>query len=290
MLREPIVPVIDIEKIMSIFYFEFAKNFNGGMDKHNFWEIVYVDRGEIIVTAGETKHVLGRGQAVFHKPNEPHNIVANNVVAPNVFIISFVCTSNAMTYFNDAIIDIPAKLQKYISQIVKETYGTCYFPLSKNQMPQSDFFFRAPFGSMQMIQMYLQQFLILLLREGQEKTESAYRPETEETESSRELIREMVGYLERHVYQKFSVSEMCQDFNYSTMHLSKVFKNTMGLSILEYYLNLKMLEARRMIREDNMNIAQIAQKLGYNSPQYFSRSFKRIVGMTPHEYKNSVLK
>ena len=60
------------------------------------------------------------------------------------------------------------------------------------------------------------------------------------------------------------------------------------MSILDYYLHLKMIEARRMIREGNMNIAQIAQKLGYDSPQYFSRSFKRIAGMKPQEYKKSV--
>lgn len=286
MLQELIIPVVNVEKIMSIFYFEFAKNFHSGIDKHNFWEIVYVDKGEITITADGQEHVIHQGEAIFHKPNEGHSIKANDDTTPNVFIISFVCTSKAMQYFENRILEIPTRTRKIITLIIEETGKTCYFPLLINKMRQDEYYQVAPIGSMQMIKLYLEQFLILLLRDGQEAQSSGANIEGED--SGGELVHDMIFYLENHIYQAFTVGKMCHDFNYSATYLSKIFKKTTGMSILDYYLHLKMIEARRMIREGNMNIAQIAQKLGYDSPQYFSRSFKRIAGMKPQEYKKSV--
>ena len=287
MLNEPIIPTINVEKIMSIFYYEFANNFYNYGEVHDYWEIVYVDKGEVSVTAGDKKLVISQGQAVFHKPNEFHNITANHIVAPNVFIISFECRSDEMKYFEEKVLNIPKKLRKIITLIIEETNQTCHFPLLMNQMRQDEFYKIAPKGSMQMIKLYLEQFLILLLRQD----ESAKMQESFDEEDSRgELVRKIISYLEDHIYQDFSVYNLCCDFNYSKAYLCKIFKRTTGRSILEYYINLKMIEARRMIREGTLNIAQIAQRLGYESPQYFSRSFKHVVGMGPQEYKNSVFK
>jgi len=288
MLKEPIIPVFNVERIMSIFYFEFATGFDSGGESHDFWELVYVDKGEITVRADDKSIVISQGQVVFHKPNEFHKIAANDIVAPNVFIISFVCTSAAMEYFENKVLDIPQKLRKIISMIIDETHKTCYVPLLANQMRQDEFYKHAPVGSMQMIKLYLEQLLIQLLRDGDESVRPPVKENLEESDSK--LMREVLQYLESHIYQEFSVNELCRHFNYSATYLSKIFRQTTGRTILDYYTDLKMVEARRMIRENNLNITQIAHRLGYESPQYFSRAFKRINGMKPMEYKRSVYK
>ena len=56
---------------------------------------------------------------------------------------------------------------------------------------------------------------------------------------------------------------------------------------MDFFINLKMKEACKMLRSSEMYIYEIAQKLGYSDQYYFSRIFKKVVGMSPKKYKNS---
>jgi len=62
----------------------------------------------------------------------------------------------------------------------------------------------------------------------------------------------------------------------------------MNMSIMEYFKQLKIKEAKVLIRENNHNFTEISEILGYNSIHYFSRIFKNETGMTLSEYDNSV--
>ena len=80
---------IAIDKLYTVHYFEYSKSYTYPGETHDFWECVYVDRGEIIVTAGEREIRLARGEILFHEPNEWHTLRANGIVAPNLVVLSF---------------------------------------------------------------------------------------------------------------------------------------------------------------------------------------------------------
>ena len=67
-----------------------------------------------------------------------------------------------------------------------------------------------------------------------------------------------------------------------------LFKSVTGLGVMEYYRLLKIERAKRMLREGEGNITQVADRLGYASVHYFSRYFKQATGMTPTEYTLSL--
>ena len=71
-----------IKRIVTIHYFEYRKDFVFTGEKHNFWEFVYVDKGEINVTADERVFRLEHGEMIFHKPNEFHTLSANGKWLP----------------------------------------------------------------------------------------------------------------------------------------------------------------------------------------------------------------
>ena len=71
--------------------------------------------------------------------------------------------------------------------------------------------------------------------------------------------------------------------------LSKIFKDTTGKSIIEYYNNLKIAESKKLIREEQFSISEISDMLGYSSIHIFSRAFKKAVGFSPTAYKKSIL-
>lgn len=71
-----------VEAIVTVHYFEYAKNYVFEGEKHDFWEFLYVDKGEVEVMADSTGYRLRQGEMIFHKPDEFHNVFANGVVAP----------------------------------------------------------------------------------------------------------------------------------------------------------------------------------------------------------------
>jgi len=87
--------LISVSKIITIHYFEFDKNFCTQGEAHNFWEIVYAEKENLLCSADGKQIVWEQGELLFHKPNEFHTLAANGKNAPNVFIISFVCKSES---------------------------------------------------------------------------------------------------------------------------------------------------------------------------------------------------
>ena len=67
-------------------------------ESHPFWEMVYVDKGQVEVQSEKDTIILKQGEIIFHKPNEFHAIKAHES-SPNFFVISFVCSSPSMKYF-----------------------------------------------------------------------------------------------------------------------------------------------------------------------------------------------
>lgn len=281
---KPIRKIIDVKSIVTILYYELSKDFDYAGESHDFWEMVYVDKGEIVATSDGVRHIVPQGSAIFHKPNEFHRLAANGTIAPNVFIITFVCTSRDMQFFNEKITEIPAKLRSYIADIIDERH------IIRSDPPGTDTVNGRAVGiaSEQMVKLYLEQFLILLLRGEEAAKPGRFSAEREDWDN--QLVNDMIHYLQEHIYQELSVSDLCRRFCYSKTQLSKVFKEATGSTIMDYYTRLKIKEAKYMIREGDLNFSQIAVQLSFDNPQYFSRTFKRIAGMTPKEYKNSVLK
>ena len=97
-IRHGFEKVFNVEKIITVFYMEFSKDFQYDGEKHDFWEMVYVDKGEMICTADTRTFTLKDGELTFHKPNEFHNLSGNKSTAPNVSIVTFECKSKAMEY------------------------------------------------------------------------------------------------------------------------------------------------------------------------------------------------
>ena len=112
---------IEISGIYSVHYFEFAKDYVFTGESHDFWEMVYVDKGEIIELSGEEEITLGAGEILFHEPCEWHNTRANGSVAPNVLVISFKCKSKAMDAFKGRRMHIDSMQRELLRGILSES-------------------------------------------------------------------------------------------------------------------------------------------------------------------------
>lgn len=103
------------------------------------------------------------------------------------------------------------------------------------------------------------------------------------------VVNEIMDLLGKNIYGKLDMNTICQEIHYGKTYLSTRFKSETGLSVMEYYTKLKIAEAKKLIRERNYNITQVANLLMFSDPHYFSRIFKKHTGMTPREYLDSVI-
>jgi AraC-like DNA-binding protein len=95
-------------------------------------------------------------------------------------------------------------------------------------------------------------------------------------------------FLQENIYGELCLQDICAHFNLSKSCICNAFREETGKGIIEYYIDLKIQEAKGLIQKGDMNLSQIAEALGYMSIHHFSRSFKNRTGMSPSTYKKTL--
>ncbi len=279
---------ITVDYLVTVHYFEYAKNYVFEGEKHDFWELLYVDKGEVEVMADSTGYRLRQGEMIFHKPNEFHNVFANGVVAPNLVVISFGSRSAAMSYFEGKIMRAGEDERELLARIVNEARDAFCCALDDPGTLQMERASSCAFGCEQMIGILLEQMLIRLVRRGAEPAQEVKVSSSVKKRSDHDLVQRVIGYMEENVYGNLSFAQVCRFSAQSATNLKTIFKAVTGMGVMEYYRSIKIETAKRMLREGNGNITQVADRLGYASVHYFSRYFKQATGMSPSEYTLSI--
>ena len=273
---------IEISGIYSVHYFEFAKDYVFTGESHDFWEMVYVDKGEIIELSGEEEITLGAGEILFHEPCEWHNTRANGSVAPNVLVISFKCKSKAMDAFKGRRMHIDSMQRELLRGILSESRIAFS---SRLDNPYDNDLVRCKngrVGAEQMIGVYLTQLLISLLRQ----IEAPQR--VDRKSGSLPLLDAMLEYMENNLSKKVTLSILAQEFHVSQSYVKRLFSQYKQTGAIHLFNSMKIDKAKQLLRESDRNVSQIAEFLGYDNSFYFCSQFKKFTGMSPLEYRRSV--
>lgn len=283
-LKHHISNIINIHQIVTLNYFEFANDFEFKGEKHNFWELVYVDKGKLSVETERGEFTLNQGECMFHQPNEFHRHKANGISAPNYFVICFVCNSPQMHILRKKHFALTERLRRFISNIIWEAQQVFDLPKNNPEEQMLKVSIDELLGGQQMIRTYLEQFLILLLRREYGEANTSL----EDTKEENKLATQLKKTLDMYIYRDFCVEQFCAQMQYSKTYLTKIFFKEYGATIHDYITNAKIKEARALIRERTYNFTQISDMLCFSNPFYFSRVFKKVTGMSPSEYKTSI--
>lgn len=281
--------LLSVEKIVTVLYMEYSKDFVFAGESHDFWEFTYIDKGSVKFTADTREFLLKGGEIAFHKPNEFHKLAADKG-PPNVTVASFVCRSEAMKLFENKIFCLTAKERALLSELLDEGLST-FEPLT-SQPPIMGMREKpnAPFAAKQLTFNLLERFLITLLR----RSELAIRRESRSVSKIDkgdypEEVYNILLYMEENVMSKLTVREIADRFNISESRLKKLFLQHLDCGVIAKFNDMKLRHAKVLIREKNLNFTEISEALGFSSVHYFSRLFKKKTGMTPTEYSSSVL-
>lgn len=282
--KHKIQNLLVISKIITVHYFEFDKSFAAHTESHDFWELVYADRGDIICVRDGKETVLKEGEVIFHKPNALHSLRADGKRAPNVFIISFECKSEAIRFFEDRQMSLGKDLLKYIFAIIDESKLTFDLPFSDPELKRMKLLPTPALGGSQMIKNLLEILLIGLMRYENEKAGNA--SVFLRKDKFDELIPDrIISYMKEHICDCLNIDLLCADLHYSRSYIFKQFKQATGSTVMAYFINLKIERAKSLLRETDMSIGDISTLLAFDTSNYFSKIFKKHTGYTPSTYR-----
>ncbi len=100
------------------------------------------------------------------------------------------------------------------------------------------------------------------------------------------LISNIGYYVINHVDEHLSLETVSNAVFLNKSYISHIFKKISGISFVSFITNVKIDRACILLTDPHLKIYEIAARIGYNNPEYFSRVFKAATGITPNQYRN----
>lgn len=285
----PIVPLrpLRVEEIVTVHYYEYASGYYFEGERHDFWELLYVDKGTVEVQAGQRALTLSQGQIIFHQPGEFHALRCTGPRAPDLVVISFRCAGADMDFFRQRVMSLGDLGKDLLGRMVEEAGNAFAGPLDDPLSAGMERRDGALFGAEALLAGALEELLIRLIRRDGSGPEK--RPGSVIRAYGREeLLGRVTAFLSANLSRALTLEEVCRVCLVGRSRLQQIFQEETGGGVMEYFGKMKVKAAQQMIREGRHNFTEVAASLGYQSLHYFSRHFKKVSGMTPSEYAASV--
>ncbi|WP_227521952.1 AraC family transcriptional regulator [Bacillus solitudinis] len=262
----------------SIQYLNFYGKFN--MTKshhHSYYEIFYLLGGERTYLINNIEYKAQKGDLVIINPHDPHYTTSTDVPNFERIVVYFEpefilpqCEELADTLFplaqGSQLIKFPLKDQLAIEQIIRELFSEC----SQQES-----------GFEPCVKSTLSLLLIRIYRLLNQENRDLH----DHTHPMFEKIQEITSYIKRHYYDDIKLEDIAKDFYISPSYLSRIFKKLTGFGFREYLVEIRMNEAKKQLRETQEKTLTIADNVGFSTLSHFNTTFKKLVGVTPIQYR-----
>ncbi|MDO4298211.1 MAG: AraC family transcriptional regulator [Lachnospiraceae bacterium] len=98
-------------------------------------------------------------------------------------------------------------------------------------------------------------------------------------------VRDILLFIQNHYAEDITLDQIARTVELSRTYVSGLFKKELGVNLTNYITNYRIEKAKELLRETNLKSYEIAEKVGFLDESYFSRSFKKVTGMSPNAYK-----
>ena len=112
--------------------------------------------------------------------------------------------------------------------------------------------------------------------------------EGDATAGKMQVVAQVQEYIKNHLSEKLTLADVAAVFNFSPNYLSQLFGKYGDSGFVEYITETRIAAAKEMLEQGDLKVYEIAEKLGYESAFYFSKVFKKVTGLSPREYQQSI--
>ena len=98
-------------------------------------------------------------------------------------------------------------------------------------------------------------------------------------------LSEVISYIETNYQHNISIAELAKKASLSEITLYRMFKKAFNMSPVNYIISVRIARAQEMLSNDKLNISEIASETGFSDSNYFSRTFKKLIGVSPRLYR-----
>ncbi len=263
--KHALIRILNIDTVISAFDFICPADFSFCGEMHDFWEMVYVVDGTVGISGDERLYTLSRGQALFHKPMEFHRIWSAESAPPRFIIISFDGGGEVLERLHNKVFDIEPQYENLVFDVLN---GTRDF--IRNESPAEE-------G--QIVGNKLELFILSISRQSSpEKDLYASR--------SAENYRLIVTVLNKHLYDNLTLGNIAALCGMSESNLKKTFQKFSGEGVINYHNRLKIMKASELLKRGH-TVLEVSDMMSFSSQGYFTKVFKRFMGVTPNDYKKN---
>ena len=259
---------LDISEIYTKFYQEKGTNYNFSGEKHSYWELTYVDKGELLTTIDRVSYHLKQGDLIFYAPMQFHTQSTFEKISSSYLTINFKMNFNHADLLCNKIFSLKRDSYFIVTKLIEE--------LSNDNLYSND-----------LSLCYLKQLIIQMLRLDNSYFHSKPTTHMQQTYEN-ELLNDILLYIDDNIYENISVSTLCEHFCISTSMLHSLFRKNMNNTAKNYINELKSSKSKELIRNSTHTLSEISEMLGFSSIHYFSKKFKSYFNISPTEYSKSI--
>ncbi len=267
------------------------------MHYHLYSQIWYVTQGSCIHKVEGQSYTMSAGDAFFIPPKVAHSTELDpesNVICCE-FDLESVLQHNVVPY--DKIREITGNIS-FSMLFQKELFSTRpQFTFSKDGQKQMerlmntmlDEYNRGDQYYEDFLQLQILQLLLIIARELQ-------RPPVDEAVKSnlvfdkyREMVVMAVNYIDEHFDKPLTLDGMCRISMVSKTYFCYIFKILTGKTFVEYLMEKRIERSMTLLRTTESSVIEIGHAVGFHEPTHFSRTFKKLRGISPREYRNNTI-
>lgn len=234
------------------------------------YQLLYIATGKAHFYFQGKETVVPAGHVVLYCPGEEQKYTYYAADAPEVFWVHFTGydVKNILKYYH-----FSPKRHVYYSGTLPEYKWIFQRMIQELQLCRPLY--------EELLASLLNSLLLLMNRQAEEGSGCVSGIESE--------IETAVSYFSSHYDQKISVEDYARERHISVNYFIRNFKQYMKMTPGQYILSVRMANAQHLLEQSDYNITQIASIVGYDDPLYFSRVFKKQVGISPSQYRRRML-
>lgn len=267
-----ILPTINIPEIMAYYYTIKSPNYKFKGEKHNMYELTFVDNGTLETSIDNVSYTLNSYDLIIYGKNQLHTqtITTNNSCSYLTVMFDMECEDDSLIC--NRVFNCRKELYKSIRAFAKKI-SSLTLPYSQNLILNN-----------------FHEIIIRLFQYDYLAIEKENPPSETHQHFQDELLEKIITYIDTMICEPVTIDELCSKFSVSRSSLQALFKNNLNTSPKKYINDLKLAKSKILIKENKYNISEIAFMLGFSSIHYFSRSFTNYYEISPSEYAQTVFK